>query len=46
MHRGWRLFSTLSLSGDVDPNPAIASRKQAQKSLEREFRVRNFSYAS
>ncbi|MBE9002044.1 transposase [Nostoc sp. LEGE 12447] len=46
LHRGWRLFSTLSLSGDVDPNPVIASQKQAQKSLAREFRVRNFSYTS
>lgn len=46
LHRRWRLFSTVSLSGDADPYPAFASRKQAQKSLEREFRVRNFSYAS
>lgn len=46
LYRGWRLFSTLSLSGDVDQHPAIASQKPAQKSLEREFRVRTFSYAS
>lgn len=46
LYRGWRLFSTLSLSGDVDQDPAIASQKSAQKSLEREFRVRTFSYAS
>ncbi len=46
LYRGWRLFSTLSLSGDIDQHPAIASQKPAQKSLEREFRVRTFSYAS
>lgn len=46
LYRGWRLFPTLCLSGDVDPEPAIASKKHAQKSLEREFHVRTFSYAS
>lgn len=42
LYRGWRLFSTLFLYRDVDPDSAIASQKQAQKSFEREFRVRNF----
>ena len=46
LSRGWRLFSTLCLCGDVDPDPAIASQKQTQKFLEREFQVRNFSFAS
>ena len=46
LYRAWRLFSTLSLSGDVDPEGALASQKQAQKSFEREFRVRTFSYVS
>lgn len=53
LHRGWRLFSTLSLCGDIDPSPAmpsamhfvlIASQKQTKKFLEREFRVRTFSH--
>jgi hypothetical protein len=35
-----------TLSGDIDPEPAIASRKQTQKSFEREFQVRSFSYPS
>lgn len=46
LYRGWRLFRTLCLSGDVDPSPAIASSKSIQKSLEREFQVRTFSYTS
>jgi hypothetical protein len=45
LYRGWKLFSILCLSGHPDPDLAIASKKQAQKSLEREFRVRTFSYA-
>lgn len=46
LFRGWRLFPTLCLCGDVDPDPAIASQKQTRKFLEREFQVRNFSFAS
>ena len=46
LYRGWRLFPTLCLSGAVDQEPAIASKKHAQKSLEREFQVRTFSFAS
>ncbi|MDZ4876907.1 MAG: hypothetical protein CLLPBCKN_006727 [Chroococcidiopsis cubana SAG 39.79] len=45
LSRGWRLFPTLCLCGDVAPEPAIASQKQTQKFLEREFQVRNFSFA-
>jgi hypothetical protein len=46
LSRGWRLFPTICLCGDVDPEPAISSQKQARKFLEREFHVRNFSFAS
>lgn len=46
LYRRWKLFPTLCLSGSFDPEPAIASQKQAHKQLEREFRVRSFSYAS
>jgi hypothetical protein len=45
-HQGWRLFPTLSLNGNADPDPAFASRKQTQKQLEREFTVKSYSFAS
>lgn len=44
-YRDWRLFPTLCLCGDPDPEPAVASSKSALKSFEREFRVRTFSFA-
>lgn len=46
LSRGWSLFPTLYLCGDADREPALASQKQAQKFLKREFQVRNFSFAS
>lgn len=46
LYRGWRIFPTFCLSADVDREPAIASNKHAQKSLEREFQVRTFSFTS
>lgn len=46
LHQGWRLFTCLSLRGQADPNPAVASKKQTQKQLEREFTVKSFSYVS
>lgn len=46
LYREWKLFPSLCLSGEFDPEPARASRKQAQKQFEREFTVRSFSYAS
>lgn len=46
LYRTWRLFPTLCLSGEIDPQRAIASQKHAQKMFEREFQVRSFSYAS
>lgn len=45
LYRGWRLFPTMNLCGDPDPQPAIASQKQAKQFFEREFRVRTFSYS-
>ncbi|WP_258184117.1 hypothetical protein [Chroococcidiopsis cubana] len=27
LHQGWRLFSAISLSGFVDPEPASAAKK-------------------
>ena len=44
--RGWERFQTLQLSGKPDPEPAIASRRQAQKQFEREFTVRSYNYAA
>ena len=46
LHQEWRLFPSLSLRGQTDPNPAVASKKQTQKQLEREFTVKSFSYTS
>lgn len=46
LSRGWRLFPSICLCGDVAPDPAISYQKQARKFLEREFHVRNFSFAS
>lgn len=46
LHRGWRLFRTFALQGQADLDPAIASNKQAQKQLEREFTVKSYSYVS
>lgn len=45
LHQGWRLFSTISLSGCGDPEPASASKKQTQKQLEREFTVKSYSFS-
>jgi hypothetical protein len=46
LHQGWRLFSTVSLFGFADPEPASASKKQTQKQLEREFTIKSYSFAS
>jgi len=44
--RGWPLFKTFCLTGNCDPSPAIASRKQHQQRLYTlEFQVRSFDYA-
>jgi hypothetical protein len=46
LHQGWRLFSTISLLGATDPEPASASKKQTQKQLEREFIIKSYTFAS
>lgn len=46
IHQHWTFFSTLRLSGVPDALPATASRKQAQKSFQREFTVRFYQYAT
>ncbi len=46
LYKGWKLFCSFLLSGKPDPEPAIASRKQAQKQFEREFTVRTYSYVT
>ena len=44
VHKGWKLFPNMTLNGRVDPEPAIASRKQERKKLQREFTVKSFKY--
>ena len=44
LHQEWQLFPTLSLQGQVDPDPAFASKKQTQKQFEREFSVKSYRY--
>ncbi len=46
LHQGWRLFATISLQGGSDPDLAIASKKQAQKHLEREFTIKSYSFVT
>lgn len=46
LHQGWPLFETISLQGGVDPEPGIASKKQSQKHLEREFTVKSYKFAT
>lgn len=46
LHQGWRLFLTISLQGQADPDPAIASKKQAQQRFEREFTVKSYRFVS
>lgn len=45
-HQNWHLFATLTLQGGADPEPAIASKKQAQQQLEREFIVKSYQFAA
>jgi hypothetical protein len=44
LYQGWNLFVSLSLSGKADPEPASASKKQAEKRLEREFTVNSYCF--
>jgi hypothetical protein len=46
LHQDWCLFPTIALTGSVDPEPAFASSKQAQKYLEREFTIRSYRFTS
>ncbi len=46
LHQDWHLFPTLALHGGVDPEPAIASKKQAQQQFEREFTVKSYRFAA
>jgi hypothetical protein len=45
LHKGWKLFVTLQLSGQPDPSPARASRKQLEKHYQRVFTVQSYYYA-
>lgn len=45
LHKGWKLFVTLQLSGQPDPSPARASRKQLEKHYRRVFTVQSYHYA-
>jgi len=45
-HQGWSLFPTIALQGGADPQPAIASKQQAQRQLEREFTVQSYRFAT
>lgn len=46
LHQGWASFHSLQLFGTPDPEPAIASRKQAQKQYQREFTVKSYCYTT
>ena len=46
LHQGWQLFPTISLQGYADPDPALASKKQTEKQLEREFTIKSYSFTS
>ena len=43
-HQRWHLFFTLALQGQLDPDPAFASKKQVQNQLQREFTVKSYSF--
>ena len=44
LHKGWKLFRTLQLQGQPDPQTARASQKQLAKHYERAFTVQSFHY--
>jgi hypothetical protein len=46
LHQEWRLFPTLALQGGADPQPAISSKKQAQRQFEREFTAKSYRFAA
>ena len=44
VHKGWTLFPKMTLNGRADPEPAMASRKQASQKLQGEFTVKSITY--
>jgi hypothetical protein len=46
LHQNWRLFPTVELQGGTDPQPAIASKKQARQQFKREFTVNSYQFAA
>lgn len=44
LHHGWHLFTTIALQGQLDPDPAFASKQQVQDQLQREFTVKSYSF--
>jgi hypothetical protein len=46
LHQDGTLFPTLALQGGVAPQPAIASKKQAQRKFEREFTAKTYRFAA
>jgi hypothetical protein len=46
LHKNWKLFPTILLQGGVDPDPAIASKKQTQQQFEREFTLKSYQFAA
>ena len=47
LNKGWRLFSVSTLTGNHDPEPTMASKKQyEQKTYCLEFQVYSYDYTS
>lgn len=46
LHQDWLLFPSIELQGGRDPDPAIASKKQAQQQSKREFTVQSYRFVA
>lgn len=46
LHKDWALFPSIQLQGGHDPDPAIASKKQAQQQSNREFTVQSYQFVA
>jgi len=46
LYQGWQFFCTFSLQGYAAPEPAVASKQQMKKQLEREFTIKSYSFGS
>lgn len=46
LHKDWSLFPSMYLQGGSDPEPAIASKRQAQQLSQREFTVKAYQFAA